>query len=491
MSEGKEIPSTWVLARLDEIGDWGSGGTPSRKNPAYYDGDIPWLKIGDLTDGPVWAAETTITQLGLEESSAKVLEPETVLLAMYGSIGKIGVTKIQCATNQAIAFCRNRPELIHVQFLFFALRFLRPKFVALGQGGTQQNISQTLLKQVEIPLPPLNEQRRIVEKIEVLFAELDKGEESMREVQKLLARYRQSVLKAAVTGQLTADWRAENAHCLEHGRDLLRRVLQTRRQAWDGRGKYKEPEGPNASSGPALPESWTWVSVDQILRAPLSNGRSVPDAPDGFPVLRLTALKEGRIDLAERKLGAWNADAARPFQVERHDVLVGRGNGSKQLVGRGGLVMDEPDAVAYPDTMIRIPLLLSCVEAEWFLQLWNSPSLRAQIERAAKTTAGIYKINQTDIRNFRVPLPSMEEQEEIADRANEAVSRIQILEACCRDELARSAALRQSILKDAFAGRLVPQDPDDEPAAELLARIRAERATEAPKPRRKAARQSA
>lgn len=141
--------------------------------------------------------------------------------------------------------------------------------------------------------------------------------------------------------------------------------------------------------------------------------------------------------------------------------------------------------------MIRIPLLLSCVEAEWFLQLWNSPFLRAQIEQAAKTTAGIYKINQTDIRNFRVPLPSMEEQEEIADRVQEAMSRIQMLEKYCRDELARSAALRQSILKDAFAGRLVPQDLGDEPAAELLARIRAERATDTSKPRRKAARPTA
>lgn len=128
---------------------------------------------------------------------------------MYGSIGKLGITKIECATNQAIAFCHPDPELITLEYLFFNLKLLKPTLVALGQGGTQQNISQTLLKQVEFLLPPLNEQRRIVEKIETLFARLDQGEAALRHTQTLLARYRQSVLKAAVTGALTADWRAQ------------------------------------------------------------------------------------------------------------------------------------------------------------------------------------------------------------------------------------------------------------------------------------------
>ncbi|HDQ39652.1 MAG TPA: hypothetical protein ENN39_01280, partial [Desulfonatronum sp.] len=133
------------------------------------------------------------------------------------------------------------------------------------KGGSAQPFVKTRESfQHEFPLPPLNEQHRIVEKIETLFARLDKGEETLREVQKLLARYRQSVLKAAVTGQLTADWRAENAHRLEHGRDLLARILQTRRETWDGRGKYKEPVAPDTTGLPELPEGWVWASLDML-----------------------------------------------------------------------------------------------------------------------------------------------------------------------------------------------------------------------------------
>jgi hypothetical protein len=130
-----------------------------------------------------------------------------------------------------------------------SFRLLLPEVAPKELAEAQKRKRHDLQGNIWIPfraasdsdIAPLNEQRRIVEKIETLFARLDKGEEALRDVQKLLARYRQSVLKAAVTGQLTADWRAENAHRLEHGQDLLARILQTRRETWEGRGKYKEP----------------------------------------------------------------------------------------------------------------------------------------------------------------------------------------------------------------------------------------------------------
>jgi len=358
--------------------------------------------------------------------------------------------------------------------------------MATGAQLSMRNISQGNIRRIRVPLPPFAEQRRIVEKIETLFARLDKGEEALRAVQRLLARYRQSLLKAAVTGELTAEWRARNAGRLEHGRDLLARILQTRRETWAGRGKYREPAAPDTTHLPELPEGWVWASVDQLLRTSLSNGRSVPDAPEGFPVLRLTALKDGLIDISERKTGAWDAASAAPFLIECGDILVSRGNGSKHLVGRGGLVADEPDPVAYPDTMIRIPILLDYLSPAWFMQLWNSSFMRRQIEKAAKTTAGIYKINQLDIRSFTVPLPPLAEQDEVAEKVSETSEKVTTLQAWGETELARSAALRQSILKDAFAGRLVPQDPADEPAAALLDRIRAARAAAPTRTRRKA-----
>ena len=135
--------------------------------------------------------------------------------------------------------------------------------------------------------------------------------------------------------------------------------------------------------------------------------------------------------------------------------------------------------------MIRILILLDYISPSWFLQFWNSPFMRSQIENAAKTTAGIYKINQTDIRSFNVPLPPLAEQEEVSAMVDEQLSKIEALQKWCETELTRSAALRQSVLKDAFAGQLVPQDTTDEPATDLLARIKETRAATPKKTRRK------
>jgi type I restriction enzyme S subunit len=151
----------WEMKTLGEIGEWGSGGTPFSSQSEYYNGTIPWLIIEDLNDSIVTTSQKTITELGLRNSSAKIVEPGTLLIAMYGSIGKLGIAGIPCATNQAIAFCRCNSALIDVNFLFYYLLFSREKLLELGRGNTQQNIGQAVLKEYPIPLLPLPEQRRI------------------------------------------------------------------------------------------------------------------------------------------------------------------------------------------------------------------------------------------------------------------------------------------------------------------------------------------
>lgn len=332
-----EIPTSWRGARLAELGEWGSGGTPSRSNPSYYGGGIPWLKIGDLNDGEIWESEESISNSGLANSSAKLLEPGIVLVAMYGSIGKIGLTRISCATNQAIAFCRPDKRVVDSKFLFWGLRYLRPRLVSMGQGGAQLNISQTLLKDVQLPVAPLGEQRRIVEKIETLFAELDKGEESLRQVQVLLARYRQSVLKAAVTGELTADWRAQRAGQMEHGRDLLARILKTRRENWQGRGKYKEPVEPDTTNLPELPEGWVWASLAQLtwIKGGVTvDKKRAPSNPVTLPYLRVANVQNGYLDLCYIKEITVEAEKAEECLLQPGDILLNEG-GDRDKLGRG------------------------------------------------------------------------------------------------------------------------------------------------------------
>ena len=174
----EELPKNWAKTTLGECFEWGSGGTPTSSVKKYYDGNIPWLVIGDLNDNYINTSDKTITQFGLENSSAKLVPKGTLLLAMYGSIGKLGIAGMSLATNQAIAFALENKE-INTKYLFYYLLSVRSSLNLLGKGATQKNISQSIIKDFHFPLPPLSEQHRIVEKIEEIFSELEFIEETL------------------------------------------------------------------------------------------------------------------------------------------------------------------------------------------------------------------------------------------------------------------------------------------------------------------------
>ncbi|MGH8894671.1 MAG: restriction endonuclease subunit S [Actinomycetes bacterium] len=146
---------------LGEVADWGSGGTPKRGVAEYFGNGTPWLSITDLNDGVVMSAKESLTPSGIANSSAKAVPPGTIFIAMYGSIGKLGIAGTTMATSQAIAFAKPKDDVVDSRFLFHYLLAQRPKLQALGRGGTQMNIGQADLKAWPIPLPALSEQRRI------------------------------------------------------------------------------------------------------------------------------------------------------------------------------------------------------------------------------------------------------------------------------------------------------------------------------------------
>lgn len=393
------LPIGWRSAALGDVARWGSGGTPKAGTPEYYGGDIPWAVIGDLCDGPIGATSNRITRAGLAASSAKRVPAGAVLVAMYGSIGKLGLTTAELTTNQAIAFAVPDPELVEARFLFYYLLSQRGALSAAGKGATQRNIGQGTLKAWHIPVPPIPVQRRIVEILEDHLSRLDAG-----------------------LGYLAAaDARAST--CVESWLAL-------------------------AFAGHAASD------LKSLLAAPLANGRSVPTAASGFGVLRLTALADGRIDLAERKIGAWTADEARPFLVAEGDYLVSRGNGSLQRVALGGIVPEVQEPVAYPDTMIRIRPRKDLVLPEYFGAVWNSRVVRRQIEASARTTAGIYKVNQQQLEHVVLPMPSLTEQHRIACEFTDLRATVEKQRRAILSGTRRAEALRRALLAAAFSGGL-------------------------------------
>ena len=168
-----EVPQNWSWTTLGKIGKWQSGSTPSRLNKDYYNGDIPWLKTGDLTDGYITSIPESISTLALEKTSVKLNPSGSVLIAMYGAtIGKIGILTYPATTNQACCACETFNG-IDKEFLFFFLLSHRDEFIKMGGGGAQPNISKEKIINTYIPLPPFAEQKRIVSAVRKAFVQLD------------------------------------------------------------------------------------------------------------------------------------------------------------------------------------------------------------------------------------------------------------------------------------------------------------------------------
>lgn len=360
---------------------------------------------------------------------------------------------VNAVINEHVFIVRPCQE-IEEKWLFYylwsqkGLKEILKDFRGTAQGG----ITKNFVNLISLPVAPVNEQGRIVDRIERLFTDLDRGEALLKIVRKQLATYRQSVLKAAVTGELTKDWREENKYRIESGEKLLARILEFQRKNWKGRGKYKEPEGPNINQLLQLPKEWVWSSGDQLFT--WSSGKFLP----------AKKIIEGKVPVyGGNGVNAYHKEALINFTT----LVVGR-------VGAhcGNIHITEPNSWVTDNAIFAVTLPKDCN-----LNFLAHVLLTAKLGESSKGGAQPF-VNQDSLKKCLIPLPSPEEQVQIVDRVNEIFSQINAFEALCKAELKRSAILRQSILKSAFSGKLVAQDPADEPASELLARIKAGNKTE-------------
>ena len=494
----RHVPPTWCATTVAEIADplrygYTASATPEAAGPRM-------LRITDIQNGQVDWARVPRCEIAPDKQGHFLLSPGDIVFARTG--GTVGKSFLIREVPEPAVFASYLIKVaptrgVEPRYLYWFFQSLDYwEQIALKKGGLQGNVNAKTLGSIELPIAPTNEQRRIVERVEALFDEIDRGIVSLRTARRMIDLYRQSLLKSAFEGRLTADWRAENPDKLESPDALLARIREERegshksalydwRRAVDEWGKCgskgRKPAKPKPREEFGLLRTsdqlpWPRVRVRALLDAPLVNGRSVKDKVGGFPVLRLTALKNGKIDLHEFKEGNWSNDDPRPFLVSRDDIFVARGNGSKKLVGIGGRVLDDPLPIAFPDTMIRVRLDTSAIRPDYFLFSWNSWTVRQQIETAARTTAGIYKINQGHVSEFVLPLPSLMEQAEIVRTLDARLGAAEVLSVEIESSLERAESLRQSILKQAFSGQLVLQDSTDEPASVLVSRLRAQRA---------------
>jgi type I restriction enzyme S subunit len=457
------------------------------------------LFVKHIVGGTICFEETKyISQTTYEELHRRT--PVEVGDILYSAVGSYGVA-VPVLTQQPFSFQRHIAHIkphpaLNQRYLVYYLnsQFGMSQAHRAARGVAQKTVTLGDLRKFEVRLAPLQEQSRIVAKIEELLSDLDAGVAALVRARAKLARYRAAVLGAAGTGALTEEWRVAHP-AAEPASVLLARILAERRHRWeadqlgrfkaagkkppsDWQNKYVEPTQPDTTALPELPAGWCWATVEQLLSEPTCNGISVKgrDEPPGVPALRLSAMSGTGFDYSDRRYIPISGDVATELQVRESDFFISRGNGSLRLVGRGTLAQEPPELIVFPDTMIRMRFG-GLQDTRRFINLiWQSQFIRRQVEKKARTTAGIYKISQQDAHEFVLPLPPATEQQEVIAEAERRLSVNTAAEAQIAANLQRAARLRQSILKEAFSGRLVPQDPNDEPATALLERIKQERA---------------
>ena len=423
-----QIPENWCWTYLSCIARWGSGGTPSRKILAYYDGEIPWIKTGELNDDLIYEAEEHISNEAIANSSTKLFPIHTIIIAMYGAtIGKVGILEIEAATNQACA-CAVSSVAIDYKYLFYYAKSQKDAFIKKGKGGAQPNISQEIIKAHEIPLPPLPEQHRIVTRIESLFAKLDEAKEKAQAVVDGFELRKSAILHKAFTGELTERWRKE------HGVGLDSWKTKTSKELFD-----------YVTSG--------------------SRGWAQYYSETGAVFVRMGNLDHGTIELdfsdVQHVRLPDKAEGQRS-RLQKNDILIS----ITADVGMVGLVR-EMNFEAYINQHIALARPNDENNSEfiaWYLV--SDVGLRQmQGKQRGATKVGL---GLDDIRSLQLSMPKIAEQKEVVSILNELMNKEQQAKEAAEAVLSQIDAMKKAILARAFRGELGTNDPAEEWAGEMV-----------------------
>ena len=476
------LPRGWAWAKVDDICDAVNG--KAFKPSDWSRQGTPIVRIQNLRDE---TAEYNYFE-GEYDRRFEVTAGD-LLFAWSGTPGTSFGAHIwkgpRAVLNQHIFNIRFDQESIVPVFLQEGLNQNVADYVRQAQGGVGlAHITKTKFMASHVLFAPLREQRRIVAEIEKQFTRLDASVAALQRTQANLKRYRASVLRSACSGELVAT-EAELARA--EGREyepadvLLEHVLAERRARWEAqekrRGKYKEPAAPDASNLPPLPEGWAWATLAQLGEVRLGRQRSPKRAtgPNMRSYMRAANVTWGGLDLSDVKEMDFTPAEYETYGLLTGDILLSEASGTADEVGKPAVWNGEVDGCCFQNTLIRVR-----AESELVPYLFHhllSDARTGALGRAARGV-GIHHLGAQRAETWVVGIPPLAEQHRIVAEVERRLSVIQQAAAAVVASLQRAERLRQSILKRAFSGRLVPQDPDDEPASVLLERIRTQREAE-------------
>ena len=429
-----------------------------------------------------------------------LIEGPVIVVGRKGAAGIPTYAKDNCWPIDTTYYVKSS-QAYDLKFLYHLIHSLRLN--QFDRSTAIPGLNRDDAYDLDINLPPFNEQQRIVSKLEELLSELDKGIESFKTAREQLTVYRQAVLKHAFEGKLTEEWRKKHADELEPAETLLEKIKAEREQryrqqlddwkqavnAWEASGKEgKKPTKPGKPKElpplteaelaelPKLPETWTWEKLSWMTTG-VEYGTSAKSREAGkAPVLRMGNIQEFRFDWSDLVFSD-DEDEINKYCLKRGDVLFNRTN-SPELVGKTAIYQGEQEAI-FAGYLIRVNQIPSIASAKFLNYFLNSYVAKNQSNKVKTDGVNQSNINGNKLINYPFPYCSLNEQEEVVREIESRLAVTEKLEQDIEDGLKQAEALRQSLLKKAFEGRLVPQDPNDEPTSVLLERVRAEREAKA------------
>ncbi len=479
-----DLPEGWQMAELadlainpkDDIVDGPFGS--NLKASEYTETGVPIVRLQNIKRNYFLDKNIKcVTPEKAEQLSRHSFKPGDLLITKLGApLGVACIAPKNIGDGIIVADlvrARLPEDVVDTKYITYLINSpgVIQQFKENTKGTTRPRVNLKFLRSLQLPIAPPEQQKRIVAKIEELFSHIDAGIEALKKAKQLLKQYRQSVLKAAVTGELTKEWREANKDKLEPASQLLERILKERRQKWEEqqleqfkakgkmpkndkwKGKYKEPES-RVSIDVELPEGWALCVLDQMITE-LKNGISKKPAEEsGLAIFRISAVRPMEVNKDDVRFLPNDFDAS-GYEIEDDDLLFTRYNGNPELVGVCGKVRGLQRKTVYPDKLMRARLVnQELVYSDYLERSLNCGISKEFIRTWTKTTAGQSGIAGGDVKKCPVVLPGYEEQIQIAAIVDEKFTAIEHLDAELDQQLVKAEKNKQSVLASAFSGKI-------------------------------------
>jgi len=473
-----ELPNGWIWTRIGEIGELIRGVSYSKAEASKVNRDrtVPILRATNI--GPQLSYDNLVyVPCDRVKDEQRIKAFDIVIAMSSGSKELVGkaAQAMQDFEGAIGVFC----GLLRVSSeadrkfvgLFFRSTPYRTRISQHSSGVNINNLRREHVLSTPMPLPPLNEQVRIVARVEELFAFLNAGMDAVLKVKVQLKRYRQAVLKYAFEGKLTEEWRKTYNHETEPATKLLQQIEQEKRKS----ARYKELPSVDMSDLPKLPESWTWTRLGAVTkRMQYGTSEKASMDPSGIPVLRMGNIQEGRIVFNDLKYFPWDWPQVDEFLLGNGDVLFNRTN-SAELVGKTAVYREHYPKAVFASYLIRVETYKVVYDPEVLSFFINSFYGRQYMSAVVSQQVGQANVNGMKLSLMPIPLIPYQEQVVLRQQIDSCFSVAEEMGKITERSLKQAEHMRQSILKLAFEGRLVPQDAMDESAEKLLERVKREK----------------